>query len=73
MYQYRVIVRNSIGSAESEWINLKTDEAVPFGLAPPHWYTSSDAPNQIFLKWSMPEKPNGDELNDLHRLQLLQR
>jgi len=57
-----VIVKNSVGATETEWVKLRTNEAIPDGLMSPDWYTSADAPNQIFLKWEMPERPSGGKI-----------
>ena len=56
-YQYRVSAVNSMGDTTSDWLTVRTLEAIPQSLAPPT-VLSKDA-YSILIRWTPVVQPNG--------------
>lgn len=57
VYQYRIIVRNEKGEADSEWASVRTLETHPTDLMRP--VISSLGAYSMKVTWSYPLNPNG--------------
>lgn len=56
-YEYQLVVYNSIGSTESEFVQVTTLEAPPTGLYPPTFPVIMAT--HVTISWSEPTNPNG--------------
>ena len=56
-YEYQLVVYNSIGSTESEFVEVTTLEAPPTGLYPPTFPVVMAT--HLTVSWSEPTNPNG--------------
>lgn len=66
-YQYKIRAYNSIGSSDSPWITVDTDEAPPTGMRPPTVDYVTDDVHSLFITWLPPDQINGVLLS--YRLQ----
>ena len=56
-YSYRVRVRNSAGSVDGPWRNVRTLEGPPQGISPPSLNVLNST--AIYVSWTAPSQPNG--------------
>ena len=61
-YQYSVRVINSAGATSSPYVEARTQEAAPSGVAPPNTRINPDQLYIIYLTWGLPQQPNGKPL-----------
>ncbi|XP_022099403.1 usherin-like isoform X2 [Acanthaster planci] len=59
LYEYRVMVVNSIGQAQSPWVSVRTEQAPPVGLLSPVVSHVANDPTTLQIQWSAPSQANG--------------
>ena len=59
VYEYRVRVVNQVGFTESEYVEVRTLEALPTNLNPPSFPQSGINANNVTAQWTPPAQPNG--------------
>jgi len=57
VFEYQVVVRNSAGEENSEWAQITSLEAIPFGQSPPD--VTPLGAYSIRVSWRPPTEPNG--------------
>ena len=58
-YEYSVSVSNSVGSSQSDYSRVTTEESVPQGVQSPQWSVNPAQLDTITLSWRSPSFPNG--------------
>ena len=56
-YSYKVRSRNSAGSVDGPWSNVRTPEGPPQGINPPSLDVLSST--EVYVSWTAPSQPNG--------------
>ncbi|XP_071962430.1 usherin-like isoform X2 [Antedon mediterranea] len=59
LYEYKIITYNTIGSTDSGWVSIQTDQAAPTYVDPPSVNFILDNPTSLIIQWTEPEEPNG--------------
>ncbi|XP_038072643.1 usherin-like isoform X1 [Patiria miniata] len=59
LYEYRIVVVNAVGQAESSWVSVRTEEASPVGVLPPVVSHVANDPTTLQIQWSEPSQANG--------------
>ena len=59
LYEYRIRAVNSKGSIESDWVDVRTEQAPPVGVLPPVLSHVQGNPTSLQVQWSEPGQSNG--------------
>ncbi|XP_033110841.1 usherin-like [Anneissia japonica] len=59
VYEYKIVTFNTIGSTDSGWVSVQTEQAAPTSVDPPSVNFILDNPTTLIVQWTEPDEPNG--------------